>query len=48
MQMLKKEEKCAYFIRLNYKGEQKPHGTFFFLMNSSHSPKPKAQKSPLA
>lgn len=45
--MLKKEEKCAYFIRLNYKGEQKALGTFF-LMNSSHSPKPRAQKSLLA
>lgn len=48
MQMLKKEEKCAYFIKLSYKGEQKALGTFFFLMNSSHSPKPKAQKSFLA
>lgn len=27
--MLRKEEKCAYFIRLNYKREQKALGTFF-------------------
>lgn len=45
---VKERRKCAYFIKLNYKGEQNALGTFKKKMNPSLSPKPGAPKSLLA